>query len=397
MAALGLTDALESRRRASARPGAGRLGQVGEPRRCVVVDAARGAERAPGAKADGSTGPRRRHRSRRRRRRRRQTRAGDRDPRRPRRRRAVGHRHPLLVEVQPDDRLACRPRLGHDRRRGRRPADRAREPAPADLEPATSSGCSSLAGSLRRRPAAHLRGAAHRQGLDRRADRRDRGRGRGGHRRSPSATRSALAAGAHARRIAVGRRPVVDRAGRPDVPAGDFDIAADALDGPARDRRRPRRDDADRHAAGRAPVDHRRGRVFGVGLVAAGRAARRSCRSPGSPLGARLVGVVVVVAAAASSQRRLRLTRAALPLVVIAGIAEVVGSMLVGVGLAREHRDRRGAGQRSSPRSPRSPRSSCSASGSARIQLVGVVAHRRRRHGPRGRPTRADPATLRAS
>ena len=44
-------------------------------------------------------------------------------------------------------------------------------------------------------------------------------------------------------------------------------------------------------------------------------------------LSARLVGIVVVVIPLLM-QRRLRLTRVALPLVVIAGVAEVIGSML---------------------------------------------------------------------
>ena len=54
---------------------------------------------------------------------------------------------------------------------------------------------------------------------------------------------------------------------------------------------------------------------------------RRSCRSPGSRSSARLVGLVVVVLPLVL-QRRLRLTRAALPLVVIAGVGEILGSML---------------------------------------------------------------------
>jgi drug/metabolite transporter (DMT)-like permease len=116
--------------------------------------------------------------------------------------------------------------------------------------------------------------------------------------------------------------------GRADVPAGDFDLVADAIDGP------PAPDQTLRTATGERPIDARRAAllsvgaalVFGVGLVAAGRAA------PLVPvawvaLSARLVGIVVVVIPLVL-QGRLRVTRAALPLVVIAGVGEVFGSML---------------------------------------------------------------------
>ena len=116
--------------------------------------------------------------------------------------------------------------------------------------------------------------------------------------------------------------------GRADVPAGEFDLVADALDEPlALDPTLPT-------ATGERPIDARRAAVlsgiaavvFGVGIVAAGRAA------PLVPvawvaLSARLVGMVVVVAPLVL-QRRFRVTRAALPLVVIAGVCEVFGSML---------------------------------------------------------------------
>ena len=87
-------------------------------------------------------------------------------------------------------------------------------------------------------------------------------------------------------------------------------------------------------ATGERPIDARRAAVlsviaalvFGVGLVAAGEPA------PLVPvawvaLAARLVGMVVVVIPLVL-QRRFRVTRAALPLVVIAGVCEVFGSML---------------------------------------------------------------------
>ncbi len=112
--------------------------------------------------------------------------------------------------------------------------------------------------------------------------------------------------------------------GRRAVPAGDFGVTADALEDPA----------ADQVAHEQARLDTRRAVilsvigavVFGVGLVAAGRAAVL-VPIAWVALAARLVGLVGVVLPLLL-QRRLRLTRAALPLVVIAGIAEVGGSIL---------------------------------------------------------------------
>ena len=66
--------------------------------------------------------------------------------------------------------------------------------------------------------------------------------------------------------------------------------------------------------------------VFGVGLVASGRSAS-FVPVAWVALSARLIGLVAVVLPLLL-QRRLRLTRAALPLVVIAGTGEVFGSML---------------------------------------------------------------------
>ena len=111
---------------------------------------------------------------------------------------------------------------------------------------------------------------------------------------------------------------------KPDVAAGDFDLTADAIDGPL----------PDDQPVVEAPVDARRtaaysvmaALLFGVGIVAAGRSALL-VPVAWVALSARLVGIVGVVIPLLL-QRRLRLSRAALPLVVIAGTGEVVGSML---------------------------------------------------------------------
>jgi drug/metabolite transporter (DMT)-like permease len=119
--------------------------------------------------------------------------------------------------------------------------------------------------------------------------------------------------------------------GRADVPAGDFDMVADALDGPPAEAPAPGTTPT---ATGERPIDTRRAAllsvgaalVFGVGLVAAGKSAAL-VPVAWVALTARLVGIVVVVIPLVL-QRRLRLTRVALPLVVIAGVGEVIGSML---------------------------------------------------------------------
>ena len=106
--------------------------------------------------------------------------------------------------------------------------------------------------------------------------------------------------------------------GRTDVAAGDFDLVADTIDAPA----------------GERPGDARRAALlaaaaalfFGVGLVAAGRSASL-VPVAWVALSARLVGLVVVVIPLIL-QRRLWLTRAAWPLLVIAGVGEIIGSML---------------------------------------------------------------------
>lgn len=130
--------------------------------------------------------------------------------------------------------------------------------------------------------------------------------------------------------------------GRTDVPAGDFDLVADSIDdapgvmpttlSPGATRLTP--DPMTRTATGERPIDTRRAAllaaaaalIFGVGLVAAGRSASL-VPVAWVALSARLIGIVVVVIPLVL-QGRLRLTRAALPLVVIAGTGEVIGSML---------------------------------------------------------------------
>ena len=122
--------------------------------------------------------------------------------------------------------------------------------------------------------------------------------------------------------------------GRIDVPAGDFDLVADALEGPATTAP-PMKGLASTPAVS---ADGRRtivlaaaaALVFGVGLVASGRSAAL-VPVAWIALIARLVGIVGVVVPLLL-QRRLRLTRSALPLVVIAGTAEILGSMLFAWG-----------------------------------------------------------------
>ena len=122
--------------------------------------------------------------------------------------------------------------------------------------------------------------------------------------------------------------------GRTDVPAGDFDVVIDAIDeAPPVQVARPF-DPTIRTATGERPIDTRRATIFaigaalffGVGLVAAGRAASL-VPVAWVALSARLVGLFVVVIPLVA-QGRLRLTRVALPLVVLAGAGEVLGSML---------------------------------------------------------------------
>jgi drug/metabolite transporter (DMT)-like permease len=139
-----------------------------------------------------------------------------------------------------------------------------------------------------------------------------------------------VAAGALLAVIAVGVVLSSIEPARPVVPAGDTELFADALDDPALAAETPAAFDPQSH-------DHDRTResvilsvaaalVFGVGLVASGKAAQLV-----SPIVvafvARVIGVVIV-AVPLVVQGRLRLTRAALPLVVISGVGEIVGSAL---------------------------------------------------------------------
>jgi drug/metabolite transporter (DMT)-like permease len=116
---------------------------------------------------------------------------------------------------------------------------------------------------------------------------------------------------------------------RPVVPAGDIELFGDALDGPAEDTPtapRPAADPEPNHLRESIVLSIAAAIVFGVGLVASGKAAHLV-----SPImvafTARLIGVVIV-ALPLIAQRRLWLTRAALPLVVISGVGEIIGSAL---------------------------------------------------------------------
>jgi drug/metabolite transporter (DMT)-like permease len=120
---------------------------------------------------------------------------------------------------------------------------------------------------------------------------------------------------------------------RPDVIAGDFEIAADAIDGPA-----PVIPPVVVAIAAPAPPVHVEDTrkailfavaaaiIFGVGLVATGKAAV-DVAPIWVAISVRLVGLVIVVLPLVA-QRRMVLTRAALPLVLIAGTGEIIGSTL---------------------------------------------------------------------
>ena len=112
---------------------------------------------------------------------------------------------------------------------------------------------------------------------------------------------------------------------RPDVIAGDFEIAADALDGPPDTA--PAHTEDTRKAVVLAVVA---ALIFGVGLVATGKAAAH-VPPIWVAVAVRFVGLVVVVVPLVA-QRRMTVTRAALPLVVFAGIGEILGSTLLAWG-----------------------------------------------------------------
>jgi len=118
---------------------------------------------------------------------------------------------------------------------------------------------------------------------------------------------------------------------RPEVPVGGIDITADALDGPpppeagsAGTRLTGQPSDAETRRA--AILSVCAALIFGVGLVATGKAAGL-VPVAWVAVAARLVGVVAVTIPLIA-RRRFTITRAALPLVLVAGIGEVFGSML---------------------------------------------------------------------
>lgn len=123
---------------------------------------------------------------------------------------------------------------------------------------------------------------------------------------------------------------------RPDVPAGTIELAADALDGPAVEV-----DGGEPPSVSGAAVPFAEAQVpdrtreaallaitaaliFGVGLVSAGKAAMLV-----APIwvavSSRIVGLAIV-ALPLVLQGRFTVTRRALPLVIVAGIGEVIGS-----------------------------------------------------------------------
>jgi drug/metabolite transporter (DMT)-like permease len=114
---------------------------------------------------------------------------------------------------------------------------------------------------------------------------------------------------------------------RPDVIAGDVEITADALEGP------PTAEGEIMRAVATTGGEHTRRAallavaaaiVFGVGLAAVGKAAE-SVPPIWVALTTRMVGLVVVTLPLAVGGR-LRMTRAALPLVVLSGTGEIIGS-----------------------------------------------------------------------
>lgn len=111
---------------------------------------------------------------------------------------------------------------------------------------------------------------------------------------------------------------------RPDVPAGTIELAADALDGPAAHGPAEQLEAAPDRTREAALLAITAACIFGVGLVSAGKAAVLV-----APIwvavSSRIVGLVVV-ALPLVLQRRFTVTRRALPLVVVAGIGEVIGS-----------------------------------------------------------------------
>jgi drug/metabolite transporter (DMT)-like permease len=120
----------------------------------------------------------------------------------------------------------------------------------------------------------------------------------------------------------------------PDVPAGDIEIAADALDGPPAaigvaaalgpSLTTPRSAMSDNRKA--IVLALAAAAIFGVGIVATGHVARQVPPIWVS-ISVRAIGLVIVTLPIVL-QRRLTMTRAALPLILIGGTGEVIGGTL---------------------------------------------------------------------
>jgi drug/metabolite transporter (DMT)-like permease len=132
--------------------------------------------------------------------------------------------------------------------------------------------------------------------------------------------------------IAIGVVMAAIEPARPDVPAGDIELAADALEGPATE---ALEGPARAVVGGPAAVAGDRtgeaallaivaAAIFGVGIVSAGKAALL-LPPIWVALSSRIIGIGIV-ALPLVLQGRLTLSRAALPLVIVAGIGEIIGS-----------------------------------------------------------------------
>ena len=120
----------------------------------------------------------------------------------------------------------------------------------------------------------------------------------------------------------------------PDVPAGDIEITADAFDGPpvavgivatpGSSTTTPRLAMSDNRKA--IVLALAAAVIFGIGIVATGHVARQVPPIWVS-IAVRTIGLVIVTLPLVL-QRRLTMTRAALPLILIAGIGEIIGGTL---------------------------------------------------------------------
>ena len=124
--------------------------------------------------------------------------------------------------------------------------------------------------------------------------------------------------------IAIGVVLAAIEPAHPDVPAGTIELAADALDAPAPADTRPPVADHPTDTRLAVVLSVVAAVIFAVGLVASGKAALLV-----PPIWVafttRLVGLVLV-ALPLLLQRRLILTRAAAPLVIVSGTGEILGS-----------------------------------------------------------------------